>query len=108
DPSEPRGSISGRVTKNGTPIFGAHVVAFDPVTHALVGAFTLNEQGQFSIGSLPPGPRILRVEPSDDAEIDSFFDASRNVDINFRVAFVDRVIVVPRGGDSGQVAIEVV
>jgi hypothetical protein len=108
DSSEPRGSISGRVMKNGTPLFGAHVVAFDPVTHAMVGSFTLNAQGQFSIGSLSPGPRILRVEPLDDAEIDSFFDASRNVDINFRVAFVDRVVVVPRGGDSGEVAIDVV
>jgi matrixin len=103
-----RGSISGRVTKNGTPIFGAHIVAFDPVTRALVGTFTLNAQGQFSIGSLPAGPRILRVEPLDDAEIDSFFDASHTVDINFRPAFLDRVVIVPRGGDSGEVAIEVV
>ena len=103
-----RGSISGRVTKNGTPVFGAHVVAFDPVTHAMVGSFTLNAQGQFSIGSLSPGPRILRVEPIDDAETDSFFDASRNVDIDFRAAFVDRLVVVPRGGDSGEVAIAVV
>jgi matrixin/carboxypeptidase family protein len=108
DSTASRGSISGRVTKNGAPIFGAHVVAFDPVTHAMIASFTLNAQGQFSIGSLPPGPRILRVEPLDDAETDSFFDASRNVDVNFRVAFVDRIVVVPRGGDSGEVAITVV
>ena len=108
DVAATRGSISGKVTRNGTPLFGAHVVAFDPVTHAMVGGFTLTAQGQFSIGSLPPGPRILRVEPLDDAETDSFFDASRNVDINFKVAFVDRIVVVPKGGDSGEVAIEVV
>ncbi|HMF99017.1 MAG TPA: matrixin family metalloprotease [Vicinamibacterales bacterium] len=108
NPSQPSGSISGRVTKNGTPVFGAHVVAFDPVTHALVGSFTLDAQGRFAISSLPPGPRVLRVEPLDDAEIDSFFDPSRNVDIDFRVAFVDRIVVVPRGGDSGEVTIEVV
>jgi matrixin len=103
------GSISGRVTKNGVPLFGAHVVAFDPVTHAMVAGFTLNAQGRFSIAALPPGPRILRVEPLDDAEIDSFFDpAVQTVDINFRVTFADRVVVVPRGGDSGEVAIAVV
>ena len=102
------GSLSGRVTKNGAPIFGAHVVAFDPVTRTMVGSFTLNAQGQFSIGAISPGPRILRVEPLDDAEIDSFFDTSRPVDINFRVAFSDRIVIVPRGGDSGEVAIAVV
>jgi len=30
------------------------------------------------------------------------------VDLNFRVMFVDRVVVVPRGGDSGSVAIAVI
>src|SRR4029077_11914279 len=29
------GSVSGRVTKNGVPLFGAHVVAFDPVRRTL-------------------------------------------------------------------------
>jgi hypothetical protein len=105
---EPRGSISGRVTKNGNPVFGAHVVAFDPVTHALVASFTLNAQGQFAIGALSPGPRVVRVEPLDDADIDSFFDATRNVDINFAVTFADRVVVVPRNGDSGAITIAVV
>ena len=35
------GSISGRVTMDGRPIFGAHVVAFDPATRSMVAAFTL-------------------------------------------------------------------
>src|SRR5258705_5865541 len=43
------GSLSGRVTKDGQPLFGAHVVAFNPATGAMVGGFTLNAQGQFSI-----------------------------------------------------------
>src|SRR5262245_65454242 len=67
------GAISGRVTKNGQPIFGAHIVAFDPQTSAMVGSFTLTPQGEFSIGALPAGPRLLRVEPLDDADVDSFF-----------------------------------
>ena len=102
------GSISGTVTKGGTPIFGAHVVAYDPANGSMVGSFTLNAQGQFSINGLAPGPHILRVEPLDDAEIDSFFNASSTVDIDFGVVFLNRLIVVPKGGDSGQIAISVV
>jgi hypothetical protein len=102
------GSVSGRVTKDGTPVFGAHVIAFDPATGSLIAGFSLNAQGQYSINGLSPGPHILRVEPIDDAEVDSFFDATRDVDIDFRVAFSDQVVVVPRGGDSGQVELKVV
>ncbi len=101
------GSISGRVTRDGQPLFGAHVVAYDPATRSMVGNFTLNAQGQFSIGGLTPGPRLLRVEPLDDADVDSFFSADAP-DIDFRVAFVDRIVVVPRGGDSGSIDVKVV
>jgi hypothetical protein len=102
------GSISGTVTKAGQPVFGAHVVAYDPATGSLIANFTLNTQGQFSINGLLPGPHILRVEPLDDADIDGFFSNSSAVDVDFAVSFFDRVIVVPRGGDSGNVAITVV
>jgi hypothetical protein len=102
------GSISGQVTKDGQPIFGAHVVAFDAAKGSMVGGFTLNARGEFSISGLSPGPHLLRVEPIDDADLDSFFDSSRTVDVDFRVAFFDRVVVVPSGGDSGQVAVKVV
>ncbi len=40
------GSISGRVTKNGEGIFGAHVIAFSPSTGKLVGGFTLDDTRQ--------------------------------------------------------------
>ena len=102
------GSLSGRVTKDGQPLFGAHVVAFNPATGAMVASFTLNAQGQFSIGGLSPGAHAVRVEPLDDAEVDSFFDGSRVVDTDFRVTFFDRVVVVPKGGDSGEIAVTVV
>jgi len=103
------GSLSGSVTKDGTPLFGAHVVAFNAATGLMVGGFTLNTQGQFSIGGLSPGAHIVRVEPLDDADVESFFDTTMNtVDVNFRVTYFDRVVVVPKGGDSGQVAVTVV
>jgi hypothetical protein len=102
------GSLSGRVTKDGQPIFGAHVVAFNASSGAMVASFSLNAQGLFSIGGLSPGPYVVRVEPIDDADVSSFFDTTLNVDIDFRVAFLDRVVVVPRGGDSGEVAVAVV
>jgi hypothetical protein len=102
------GSVSGRVTKDGQGVFGAHVVAFNVAKGTMVGTFSLNTQGQFSVAGLSPGVHILRVEPIDDAEVDSFFDASGNVDVDFRVAFVDQVVIVPKGGDSGEVAVKVV
>ena len=102
------GSITGRVTKNGQPIFGAHIVAFDPQTRNLIGSFSLTAQGEFSIGALPPGPRLLRVEPLDDADVESFFSSAQTVDLDFRVMFFDRVVVVPRGGGSGPIEVKVV
>jgi hypothetical protein len=101
------GSVSGRVLKNGTPVYGAHVIAFNASSGKLIANFSLNAQGQFSINGLSPGPHILRVEPLDDADVESFLDPSR-VDINFQVAFADRVVVVPRGGDSGSIDVKVV
>ncbi|HEX3702339.1 MAG TPA: matrixin family metalloprotease [Vicinamibacterales bacterium] len=109
DFSSTTGSISGRVTMDGQGVFGAHVVAFDPANGRLVANFSLNEQGQFSMAGLSPGPHIIRVEPLDDADLDSFFDTSLDtVDLDFRVSFLNRLVVVPRGGDSGAIEIKVV
>jgi hypothetical protein len=101
------GSISGRITKNGTGVVGAHIVAFNPSTGALVGGFTLADDGSFTIARLEPGPYVLRVEPLDDGDIESFFDASTNVDLNFRVRFHNRVVAVPRGGGTTGIEIKV-
>jgi hypothetical protein len=102
------GSLSGRVTRNGVGVFGAHVVAFDPGNGALVGTFSLDNEGRFAMRGLSPGPHIIRVEPLDDADIESFFTASMTVDLDFRVTFLNRLVVVPRAGDSGAVEIAVV
>lgn len=102
-----RGSISGRVTRNGAGIRGAHVVAFNPRTGALVGGFTLNDQGTFTIAGLEAGPHVLRVEPLDDGDVESYFDASFAVDLDFGVRFHDRIVVVPQGGGTRNVDIVV-
>ncbi|MEQ1731137.1 MAG: hypothetical protein ABL982_22435, partial [Vicinamibacterales bacterium] len=94
-------------TKNGSGVFGAHIVAFDPREGELVGNFSLGQDGQFSIAGLHPGPHVLRVEPLDDAETDSFFDDAEPADVNFRATIFEQLVIVPRGGDSGAVQIAV-
>ena len=101
------GSISGKVTKSGQGVLGAHVVAFNPATGKLVGGFSLSEDGSFVIAGLDPGPQVLRTEPLDDGDIDSFFDSSLDIDVNFQVKFYDKVVVVPRGGGTRNIEIKV-
>ncbi len=101
------GSVSGTVTRGGRGVFGAHVVAFDPASGDVVGNFSLSLTGQFSIAGLRPGPHVIRVEPLDDVDTESFFDAREPVDTAFRVTYFKRLVVAPRGGDSGPVEIAV-
>jgi hypothetical protein len=102
------GSIAGRVTKAGRGVKGAHVVAFGTRTGKLVGGFTLTDNGDFVIAGLESGTYLLRAEPLDDGDINSFFDADFGVDADFRVAFHNRVVAVPRGGGVRDIEIKVV
>ncbi|MGI8672623.1 MAG: matrixin family metalloprotease [Luteitalea sp.] len=104
---EQTGSVSGRVTKGGLGVFGAHIVALHLRSGALVGGFTLDDSGAFVLAGVEPGPVVLRVEPLDDGDVASFIDRPR-VDTNFRVGFSPRVVFVPRGGNAPDVVIEVV
>jgi hypothetical protein len=92
------GALSGRVTLNGQGVFGAHVTATHTSTGDTVGGFSLTSQGEFVISALPPGIYIVRVEPLDDGDIDSFFDDDGTVNIGFAPAFHERLVAVPRGG----------
>jgi len=102
------GSMSGRVTKNGAGVMGAHVIAFNPASGHMVAGFTMSQDGSFVIAGLEPGRHLVRVEPLDDAEIDSFFDVTLNIDVNFRPAFYERLVVVPRGSTATNVEVRVV
>ena len=99
------GGLTGRVTKNGQGLLGAHVVAFNPATGSVVANFALNANGEFAIARLEPGPYLLRVEPLDDAEVDSFFSTA--IDVDFRVAYATRMVVAPKGGSSAPIEIKV-
>jgi hypothetical protein len=106
--SDDTGSVSGRITKNGSGVYGAHVVAFDLQRGEMVANFSLRRDGQFSIAGLMPGAHLLRVEPLDDADTDSFFEATDPVDLSFRIKYFEQLVVVPEGSDSGAVEIQVV
>jgi hypothetical protein len=94
------GSISGRVRKSGKGVYGAHVVALALATGALVANFGLDADGNFVIAGLAPGAYVVRVEPLDDADLDSFFDNPAKVDVDFKVTFFDQLAIVPRGGSG--------
>lgn len=100
------GSIQGRVTKNGSGVYGAHVVAFGLESGELVGGYTLNANGDFVIAGLPEGPYVVRVEPLDDADLESFFGPDR-VDIAFGVTYASSLAVVQAGGATSSVTIAV-
>jgi Matrixin len=104
--SRTSGSVTGRVTKNGRGVYGAHVLAFHSETGRMVGGFSLNANGDFVIAGLDPGPHILRVEPLDDADVESFL--SGDVDVDFRAAYAPRMAVAPVGGSAGTIEIQVV
>ena len=101
-----KGSVQGRVTKGGRGVYGAHVVAFNLQTREIIAGYALAEDGTFALAGLSPGPHVLRVEPLDDADVESFFTPAR-VDIDFTVTFASTIVVVQGGGATTDVSIEV-
>lgn len=107
DFSRTTGSISGRVLLDGRGIFGAHVTAFSLASSRIVGGFTLDAAGRFVIAGLEPGLHVVRVEPLDDGDIDSFFNEDADVELGFRATTAPSLVSVPRGGSSGDITINV-
>ena len=103
-----RGSISGTITKGGSGVLGAHVIAFNINTGRMIGGFTLSADGRYVIGGLESGVYALRVEPLDDGDIESFFDLTLNIDTAFQVKFHDKLVTVPAGGGASNVNLSVV
>jgi len=101
------GSIQGHVRIGGAGVFGAHVVAFNLRTSALVANFSLDDTGSFVIAGLEPGVYVVRTEPLDDGDAESFFDAADQVNADFKAAIHPRLVVVPRGGVAEAIDITV-
>jgi len=101
------GLARGRVTRNGSGVFGAHVTAFNPATGQIVAGFTLNRDGDFQIAGLAPGPHVIRVEPLDDADAESFFSRRDPVDAGFQPTFHPRLFVAPAGGPGERLTVAV-
>lgn len=100
------GGVHGRVRHGSGAARGAHVVVFNPRTRELIGGFALGDEGDFQILGLTPGPYVVRVEPLDDADIDSFFTLD-DVDVDFLVTFYPRLVVAPSGGVGTSVDVTV-
>jgi len=100
------GSIQGRVTRSGQGVYGAHVMAFSLRSGEMVGSYTLSANGDFVIAGLREGPHIVRVEPLDDADLESFFGPA-NVDLAFGVTYASTLAVVQAGGATSPLTIEV-
>jgi hypothetical protein len=105
-PDDAFGAIQGQVQKDGRGVYGAHIVAFGLDGGTMVGGYTLSADGRFVIAGVPPGPYVLRVEPLDDADLESFFGPA-NIDLDFGVTFAPRLVVVQAGGATTPVTIEV-
>jgi matrixin len=93
------GALSGRVLRGGLAVLGAHVEAFSMATGSIVGGFSLGSGGEFLIKGLDPGAYVVRVEPLDDGDIESFFSPA-GIDIDFQATFSPRLAVAPAGGAS--------
>ena len=101
------GSIGGRVTLNGAGVFGAHITAVNITTGEMISGFSLTNSGNFAIAGMKPGIYLVRAEPLDDADIDSFFDEDAQVNLNFRVTYHTKQVAVPAGGSSGSIELKV-
>lgn len=100
------GSLTGHVTKNGAGVLGAHVLAFNPASGTMVGGFSLAADGSFTITGLEPGLLIVRAEPLDDGDVNSFIDTT-GVDVDFKPAIYNRFVSVPRGGTAASIEVKV-
>lgn len=101
------GSLQGTVTKNGQGVYGAHVIAFNLVTGEMVAGFSLEASGAFVVAGLGPGTYVVRVEPLDDGDVNSFFDGTTPVDSDFRATFYQTLVTVSAGAGSQAINVTV-
>jgi Matrixin len=101
------GGLAGHVRKSGRGVFGAHVVAYGLRSGQIVGGYSINDDGEYVISGLEPGSYVVRVEPLDDGDVESFFEDTRRVDADFGVTYYSKIAVAPRSGVAGDIDIAV-
>jgi hypothetical protein len=103
------GSISGTITRGGQPVFGAHVIAYDPVDDRLIGALTLPD-GTFHIGGLAEGRYLMEVlplaGPASPATIGGIY-LRESVDTSFQRKFFDITVRLAAGQSASGLTLEV-
>lgn len=106
-PSANTGRIRGVVLRpGGERVAFAHVVAYEPSRDHLVGAWA-DGSGDYEIGGLVEGRYVLRVNPlPEEHSAANYFFRPEEVDTDFGVTVVPRLVIVSRNGTS-EVNIEV-
>jgi len=109
-PGTRRGTISGTITRQGLPVFGAHVIAHEPVLDIVVGAVSLPD-GSYEIAGLPAGRYFLEAVPLSGAgagarTLGGIFTGA-SVNTTFRAAFFTQTVRLGPGQRIGGVSVEV-
>ena len=72
----------------------------------LVVAF--DDGGAFVVAGLAPGVYVVRVEPLDDGDVQSFFDTPDAVELDFKATVHPQLVVVPANGTAPSIDVEVI
>jgi len=100
-------TMSGRVTKNGQGLWGAHLTTFNPFTEEMIGIFT-DETGNYRVEGLSPGPIVVRVHPiSDGTSPESYGFDSFIIDLDYEVTFHQGRAEVTAGANTPGVDVAV-
>jgi hypothetical protein len=100
-------SLSGTVTKNGEGLEAAHVTLFNPFTGESIGGFT-DQNGNYRVEGLSPGPLIVRVHPiSDTTSPESYGYDEFFTDLDWSVTFHEGRAEVTVGNNTPDIDVEV-
>jgi len=100
-------TMSGRVTKSGQGLWGAHLTTFNPFTEEMIGIFT-DESGNYRIEGLSPGPIVVRVHPiSDGTSPEDYGFDSFTIDLDYEVTFHQGRAEVTAGANTPGVDVAV-
>lgn len=110
--SNSRGGIAGRVVSpEGAGFFGAHVVAYNPDSGALVGGVTLPD-GSYAVDGLLPGRYLIQVrplsQPAGPGTLGGIYSVrAEEIDSSFAATFFRGVVGVQAGVRTTGIDVEV-